>query len=219
MKRMLLTSAALSTLLVAGLAIAGTYPPQIEQPNRVIKPHDPPQPNAPAALIFSNTHNYGVCVIDVKVYNNYFGDTSKYWWTYIVRNFTFDPIPGTTNGFSGFELALPVAVPDIGDIDPMAPWLVNCCSGLPVEWDLRKSTGNGVMPGETKIFSFSTAPRLITVSSGWFHTWQYDAPSGTDFQTDIVNYPAGDEPEVPDVREPVVPIEPKTWGAIKSLNL
>jgi len=64
------------------------------------------------------------------------GGAGKYWWKYDVTNNTFDPVPGTSNGFSGFELALPVSVPDIGDISAPDPaWDVDCCSGLPVEWD------------------------------------------------------------------------------------
>ena len=211
MKRLL--TLAVLLCLVAAPAMAA-YPPTPQAPgNARIFPHSVPNPTEPQALIFSNSHNYGVCVIDVQVFNNYFGDTSKYWWKYIVRNFTFDPNPGISNGFSGFELALPVAVPDIGDIDPLAPWLVNCCSGLPVEWDKTNSGGLGVMPTQTQIFSFTTSPRLISASSGWFHTWQGDV------QTDIINYPAGDEPEVPNVLEPIVPVVPKTWGYIKSQNL
>jgi hypothetical protein len=105
-----------------------------------------------------------------------------------------------SNGFSGFELALPVFVADIGDVsapDGIPPWVINCCSGQPVEWDLRNTEGapvnGGTLPGQTEVYSFTTLPRLITQSTGWFHTWQ------TDFQTDIINYPPGDGPEVPDL--------------------
>ncbi len=49
------------------------------------------------------------------------------------------------------------------------------------------------MPGETGVFSFTADPTTITVSTGWYHSWQ----SGG--QIDIVNYPPGDEPEAPDV--------------------
>ncbi len=203
----------LVSLTVLGAPANAAYPPTVDQPEApVIIPYDVPTPDSPAALIFANSHNYGSCQIDVRVYNNYFGDPTKYWWTYIVRNFTFDPNPGTSNGFSGFELSLPVNVPDIADIDPTAPWLVNCCSGLPVEWDITNSAGLGVMPTQTGTFSFTTSPRLISTSSGWFHTWQNNG------QTDIVNYPPTDAPEVPNVLDDVLPVAPSTWGAIKSLQ-
>ena len=176
-----------------------TYPPQIPAPDpnrlKIVR-----EVTRNQAVLFSNTHNYGVVSIKVDVHDNYLGDFTKYHWVYTVTNNTYDPVPGTSNGFSGFELALPVPVPDIADIaapDGIGPWLINCCSGLPVEWDLTNTGGAGVgggtMPGQTEAYSFSTLPRLVTSSSGWFHTWQFD------IQTDIINYPPADAPEVPDV--------------------
>jgi hypothetical protein len=216
-KRLLLASLlGLSSLAVLeGQVMAADYPPPLVPStglNGAIIHPGPPGPQAPTALIYSNSHNYGSVVIDVNIYNNYFGDPTYYWWTYIVRNNSFDPNPGFTNGFSGFELALPVNVPDIANISPTAPWIVNGFSGQPVEWDLRNSGGLGVMPGDTGTFSFSTLPRLISTSSGWFHSWQGDS------QTDITNYPPDNAPEVPNVQEAVVPVMPSTWGTIKSLN-
>ncbi len=190
--------ALLATTVIPSLALA-SYPPQIPAP-------DPNRPkivrevNRTQATLFSNAHAYGMVTIKVDVFDNYLGDFSKYHWVYTVTNHTYDPVPGTSNGFSGFELALPVAVPDIGDIsapDGIGPWLINCCSGLPVEWDLTNTGGAGVaggtMPGQTEVYSFTTLPRLVTFSTGWFHTWQFDV------QTDIITYPLGNEPEVPDV--------------------
>lgn len=186
-------------------ALAATYPPEI--------PPTQPQPQAPSppsnsiqGLIFSNTHNYmwnanptGV-IIKVDVYDNYLGDFTKYQWVYTVTNNNYDPNPPVSNGFTGFELALPQAVPDIANItapDGIPPWAINCCSGLPVEWDLNNTAGapvgGGTMPGQTEQYTFTTSPRLITVSNGWFHTWENNS------QTWIVNYPPGDQPEVPDV--------------------
>ena len=193
---------ALPALLLAtfaGPVLAANYPPQIPPPDPdAVKWTGEIQPNG--GPIFSNTHNYGAVIIRVDVFNNYFGDFNKYHWVYTVTNVSYEPNPGLTNGFSGFELALPLAVPDIGDItapDGIGPWLINCCSGLPVEWDLTNSGGAGVgggtLPGQTEVYSFTTLPRLITVSSGWFHSWQGDV------QVAIVNYPTGDAPEVPDV--------------------
>jgi hypothetical protein len=201
----LLVLPALLLLAHVSLTSAAPYPPQIA----------PPDPNAiksPGVIgpdggpIFTNTHNYmfgvdpNAIVIRVDVFNNYLGDFSKYHWVYTVTNNTYEPVPGSSNGFSGFELALPVFVPDIGDIaapDGIGPWTINGFSGLPVEWDLRNSdgaaVGGGTLPGQTEVYSFTTLPRLITVSTGWFHTWENDS------QTWIVNYPTGDGPEVPDL--------------------
>ncbi|PYV92671.1 MAG: hypothetical protein DMG05_03770 [Acidobacteria bacterium] len=39
----------------------------------------------------------------------------------------------------------------------------------------------------------------MTNSTGWFHTWRSNG------QTDLVFYPPGDGPEVPDVLRPPIP--------------
>lgn len=184
--------------LQAATASSAAYPPIIPPPDP-----DAPQfegvPRPDGGPIFVGVHNYGDILIRVEIYNNYLGDFTKYHWVYRVTNFTYNPAPG--NGFSGFELALPAFVPDIADIsapDGIPPWVVNCCSGLPVEWDLRYTdglpVGGGTLPGQTEVFSFTTLPRLITLSTGWFHSWD---PGNVQFF--IVNYPAGNQPECPDV--------------------
>lgn len=159
-----------------------------------------------ADIILTNTHSYAfgadpaAIVIKVEVFDNYLGDFDKFLWQYTVTNNSYDPVPGTSNGFSGFETALPASVPDLGDVfAPNANWEIDCCSGLPVEWDIENSAGLGVMPGEVGVFGFTSLPRFITNSTGWFHTWQFNA------QTNIVDYPAGDGPEVPDVLRPPIP--------------
>ena len=164
-----------------------------------------------ALPFFTNSHLYdafggptGAVTIDVAVED--FG--SFFLWTYTVHNNAFDPNPGTSNGFSGFELDLPAAVPDITNVTSPSPgWIIDCCSGAPVEWDITNSVGLGIMPGEVGVFSFETLPRLITVSTGWFHTWQ-------GFQTDISYYldtPGETGPEVPDVLSPPTNVpEPAT---------
>jgi len=60
-------------------------------------------------VIFTNSHSYlgGSVLIDVAIENNYLGDFGKYQWKYHVTNVSFDPNPGISNGFSGFETALP----------------------------------------------------------------------------------------------------------------
>jgi hypothetical protein len=172
--------------------------------------------SASAALIFSNTHDYAfggdsdAVQILVEVFDNFAGDFGKYEWRYTVTNNSYDPNPGTSNGFSGFETALPASVPDLQDIyAPNASWDFNCCSGQPVEWDIDNTAGDGVMIGETGVFGFSSLPRLITQSNGWFHTWENDG------QTDIVDYPGGDGVEVPDVLAPPISVpEPITLALL-----
>jgi len=192
-------------LLQPSLTFAAQYPPQIPPPDPdAVKSPGVVQPNG--GPIFTNTHSYAfgldpaAVVIRVDVFNNYLGDFNKYHWVYTVTNNSYEPNPGSSNGFSGFELALPLFVPDIGDIaapDGIPPWTINGFSGQPVEWDLRNTegapVGGGTLPGQTEVYSFTTLPRLITVSTGWFHTWE------NDIQTWIVNYPQGDGPEVPDL--------------------
>lgn len=162
--------------------------------------------SASAAVILSSSHSYlgGAILIDVTVLDNYLGDFSKYHWNYHVTNVSFDPAPGVSNGFSGFETALPAGVPDLADRAAPPGWEFDCCSGMPVEYDIRNSVGLGIMPGEEGDFSFTSLPRFITNSTGWFHTWRADV------QTDVVLYSAssidGLGPEVPDVLRPPIGI-------------
>jgi hypothetical protein len=167
---------------------------------------------ASAAVIFSNSHAYGgLITIDVTVEDNYLGDFGKYWWKYNVHNLTFDPNPGTSNGFSGFETALPAGVPDLLDrAAPTAAWIFDCCSGDPVEYDITNTGGLGVMPGGSGLFSFTSLPRFITTSTGWFHTWQHDSQTDVTFYT---SFPDQTGPEVPDVLRPPIP-EPGTLALL-----
>lgn len=138
---------------------------------------------ARATLIGSFSHTYtdpdsgGQVDIDLSVFDGQAG--GRYLWEYTVRNISFDPNPGTSNGFSGFELFLPSPIPEIADLTApggIPPWEVDCCSGRPVEWDIPNRDGLGVMPGGTGVFSFTTNPRSIAINSdGWFHTWQFDS--------------------------------------------
>src|SRR5262245_41470548 len=148
-------------LLVVPTLASAAYPP-VQQPPAGDRPVFPGKTGTLIGPIFTNVHNYGNVIIKVDVYNNFFGDFTKYRWVYTVTNLGFEPNPGTSNGFSGFELALPAAVPDINDIaapDGIPPWAINCCSGAPVEWDLTNTAGapvaGGTLPGQTEEYSFS----------------------------------------------------------------
>ncbi len=166
---------------------------------------------AQASVIHTSSHVYlaGDVVIDLTVYDGQPG--GRYLWEYTVTNSGYDPVPGTTNGFSGFELFLPTTIPEIADITPNAsstpPWEVDCCSGNPVEWDIRDTVGDGIMPGNSGIFSFTTKPRAVSINNnGWFHSWRNGG------QVNIVSTPGMHVPWVPGL--PVLTPEPATLGLL-----
>jgi len=157
--------------------------------------------------IFDATHSYdwngNTAAITISVDVDLVG--GLYLWQYTVTNNSFS----TGNGFSGFELAMPAAPSDIGNVvSPNSNWISDCCSGQPVEWDIpdqvpnaggSSTFGPGILVGETGVFSFTTLPRSITNSNGWFHTWVNGG------QTDITFYsstPGELGPEVPNVLLP-----------------
>lgn len=165
-------------------------------------------------LIATQTNNYlfGGNPIAVVIQSNVHNHGATYLWEYIVTNNSYNPdsgFPGLPNGFSGFELALPLFVPDLANVTSPGPgWVINCCSGLPMEWDINNSAGLGIMPGNSGTFSFTSLPRLITTATnGWFHTWE------SNVQTSIVNYGAANAPLAPNVVAPPIP-EPGTLSLL-----
>ena len=164
-----------------------------------------------AALIHHFDISYAAGAVDIAldVFDAQAG--GRYLWQYTVSNNSYDPNPGTSNGFSGFELYLPTPIPEIGDITAPSPgivaggWETNCCSGNPTEWDIRDSDGLGVMPGQVGIFSFTTDPRQVAINNdGWFHSWQNGV------QIDIISTLGMHVPLVPGLN-PVVPIPAAVW--------
>jgi hypothetical protein len=162
-------------------------------------------------LIHHFDHSYPAGAVDIAldVFDNQPG--GRYLWQYTVTNISYNPNPGISNGFSGFELFLPSPIPEIADITAPPPgifpggWETNCCSGLPLEWDIRDSNGLGVMPGEVGIFSFTTDPRQVAINDdGWFHSWENGV------QTNIISTIGMHVPLVPGL-EPVVPIPAAVW--------
>lgn len=105
---------------------------------------------------------------------------------YVVTNIDYDPVPGVTNGFSGFQIIFPGSVPELYNQQSPAvggPWQQNAFSGqfppFGVEWD-APLPGVGILPGETGVFSFCTFEREDVVieaegagrgPAGWGHTW------------------------------------------------
>lgn len=159
-----------------------------------------------AATVLSNSHNYGgLITVNVTVEDNYLGDFGKYLWKYDVTNHTYDPNPGTSNGLSGFETAIPGAA-DLADMTaPNSGWVFDCCSGQPAEYDIRNSAGLGIMPGESGSFSFTSLPGPITNSTGWWHTWENDS------QTNIRNFSEFANATGPEI--PLIP-EPETYAML-----
>jgi len=150
------------------------------------------------------TTNIDAIDIEAKVFN----EGADYKWEYTVTNNSFAPVGG--NGFSGFELALPGGFPpDLGNVmDPGPGWVHNCCSGEAEEWD--KITGPGILVGQTGVFSFTTLPRTITNSTGWFHSWN-GVQIDVTFYTDT---PGAVGPEAPNlVLPPLVP-EPSSLALL-----
>lgn len=106
---------------------------------------------------------------------------------YTVDNISFDPEPGITNGFSGFQILFPQPVPELYNQQSPAVggmWDQNAFSGqsppFGVEWDVSLNGGMGIMPGETGVFSYCTFERVDVVveapDAGWFHTWGLPVP-------------------------------------------
>jgi hypothetical protein len=156
--------------------------------------------------IFTNTHTYafggdpGAVSIRVQVFGHFNGNPLQYLWQYTVSNHSYDPIPGQTNGFAGFALALPTLPPDIGNVTGPPNWDHSAGIDVPhaVEWDINDDSG-GVMPGHTGVFSFTTLPRPVTIGEGLFHTWKPIDGQDTKQQFAFVNF---ENIEVPDVGRP-----------------
>jgi hypothetical protein len=112
-------------------------------------------------------------------------------WVYEVENLNYDPEPGVTNGFSGFQILFPGPVAELYNQQSPTiggPWKQNSFSGqFPpwgVEWD-ADLPGTGIMPGQTGVFSFCTFERVNVFypesgsgsgPAGWAHTWGLSLP-------------------------------------------
>ena len=136
----------------------------------------------------------GVVLIREEVYTGCSdGHGGEMTFKYHVLNQSYDPIPGTTNGFSGFQIRFPGPVPELHQQTSPAvggPWDQNAFSGVSppfgAEWDVQNSDGPGIMPGQAGDFSFCTAPREDLVVNdppanpsgmgqfGWAHSWMND---------------------------------------------
>lgn len=167
---------------------------------------------AKAGVIFSDSYLWtdpassGQARIAVQAFDNFAGDFDRYDWRYTVENLTYDPIPGTTNGFSGlhFVFALPT-VPGIGNQHGPAEWVFNQDHAgldiLPVPavlpfgigWDATPAM-LGLLPGTSSEFSFTTPDNVIVLVSHLqvAHTWQNGTP--VNFFGGLLATPATPEP-------------------------
>lgn len=141
--------------------------------------------------VLLNTHEFLYTDPDskgqVKLIESHFRRGAVDRFDYEVQNLSYDPVPGSTNGLSGFTITFPAPVPELAGIYNPAGWEVSCCAGVfgtppdGVEWD--NEDGPGVMPGEAAEFGFLTANRadivwprgFQTIPGGWMHTWQLGA--------------------------------------------
>jgi hypothetical protein len=135
-----------------------------------------------ATYEWQDPDSLGQVEITENVYKT--GDLMK--WEYVVYNIDYDPEPGITNGFSGFQIQFPVQVAEVANqMSPLTggPWQQNAYSGVfppwGVEWD-APHPGVGIMPGQTGVFSYTTEERERVVvaapDAGWAHTWGMGEP-------------------------------------------
>lgn len=122
----------------------------------------------------------------IKLIESHFRNGAVDRFDYEVFNISYDPVPGTSNGLSGFTVTFPAPVPELGGIYNPPGWVVACCAGpfgTPpdgVQWD--RSVGPGIMPGGAGEFGFLTANRFdiiwdrgfMTTPGGWTHSWDQD---------------------------------------------
>lgn len=113
----------------------------------------------------------GVVLIREEVYTGCSdGHGGEMTFKYHVLNQSYDPIPGTTNGFSGFQIRFPGPVPELHQQTSPAvggPWDQNAFSGVSppfgAEWDVQNSAGLGSCPGRQEISA--SAPHRARTSS------------------------------------------------------
>lgn len=113
------------------------------------------------------------------VEDNFLGDFTKLEFSYTVTNISFDPLPGITNGLSGFQSIFLGPVAGVADQFGPVGWFFNCCGGSPppfgAEWDIDNAAGFGVPIGGTDVFGFTVPAGNIwtdTWTGSFMHSWQ-----------------------------------------------
>lgn len=129
------------------------------------------------------------------------GDPSRWLFAYELSG-TWNPMPGDSNGISGFQLFFADVVTTVADQTAPAGWLLNCCFSFPpfgVGFDLPAGFGAG--PNGSVVFSFSVpaGTAFTDASQGSFATSYVDGvPEGFGVLEDVAS---GQGPIVP-VPEP-----------------
>jgi hypothetical protein len=120
----------------------------------------------------------GTVTIVSAVEDNFLGDFSKLEFTYTVTNHSYDPLPGFTNGLSGFQSVFLGPVPGVADQFGPPAWFFNCCGGssppFGAEWDIDNSSGFGVAVGSTDVFGYTVPVGNVWTdlyAGGWMHSW------------------------------------------------
>ena len=115
------------------------------------------------------------------VEDNFLGDFTKLEFSYTVMNISFEPLPGITNGLSGFQSIFLGLVAGVADQFGPVNWFFNCCGTSPpfgAEWDIDNAAGFGVpiIPiNSTGVFGFTVPVGNIwtdTWTGSWMHSWQ-----------------------------------------------
>ncbi len=112
------------------------------------------------------------------VEDNFLGDFTKLEFSYTVMNISFEPLPGITNGLSGFQSIFLGLVAGVADQFGPVNWFFNCCGTSPpfgAEWDIDNAAGFGVPIGGTGVFGYTVPVGNIwtdTWTGSWMHSWQ-----------------------------------------------
>ncbi len=127
-------------------------------------------------FLWTDPDSGGEIEVTEEVFDHFDLDTSLYTWRYTIFNFSYDPIPLSTTGLSGFQLVFPAAVPEFANQFGPAGWVMNAFSGIAppfgAEWDIDDAMGIPI--GGSDVFGFTTFPREDVVFAGsWMHTWQF----------------------------------------------
>ena len=134
-------------------------------------------PWASADIVSRSVHNYSyggdedAITIGVTVHDNLNGDPSRFQWIYVVQNNSYDPflLWYTRTGFASFYLDLNdvLLMYEIEDVTaPGANWGEYLWRDWPYCWDI--TSGQGLRPGDSGVFSFSTLPRETVLNAGGF---------------------------------------------------
>lgn len=125
---------------------------------------------ASCGIISTNTYAYTDmetksivhAFLNVTVQDNFNGDMSRWKWIYTIQNIDFDP---KYMGFSDGGVKLFFPGPGL--------WQVQLASGFSPGWNTSVFPGcwftgwDGIGPGESGAFSFSTPPSTIVAATGY----------------------------------------------------